>query len=357
MGKCCCFLSCLRHLLCCFHRLSSLDTPSTRRNGPYSYFTSVVRIHELTNWGRRSPRPSMGCIYARSENQCDRAWAAWTAGGLRSTEVPSNCTADWHCRPLPWVLGPLLAARGLEVLVPLIPGMGNNFNASGPIPSRLECTFQGCNGPVDDVQGMAIETQDYIDYATRINEIVRVAPAPRAVLGLSVGGTLSAFAGQALDAAGDALFARQLHINPEIKSSEADAAKSAVLEVMNKGPHSRRLWLGWGPGCRHERSLGRAGICTFRVENLVAAGHFGVATSDGLKAPRNTSIAVLYDNGDPVISTPAVRILTAKYREQVPDTQSCVFNFTMHSMLSKWDDLGQSKWWINEVSCDIVNYL
>jgi len=254
-------------------------------------------------------------------------------------------------------LGPLLAARGLEVLVPLIPGMGNNFNASGPIPSPLECPFQGCNGPVDDVRGMAIEAQDYIDFATRINDIVRVAPAPRAVLGVSVGGTLSAFSGQALDASGDALFARQLHINPEIKSAEADAAKSAVLEVMNKGPHSRRLWLGWGPGCRHERSLGRGGICTFRVENLVAAGHFGEATSDGLKVPRNTSVAVLYDNADPVISTAAVRVLTAKYRQQVPDTQSCVFNFTMHSFLSKWDDRGQSKWWINEVACDIVDYL
>jgi hypothetical protein len=71
---------------------------------------------------------------------------------------------------------------------------------------------------------------------------------------------------------------------------------------------------------------------------------------------------VLYDSGDPVISTPAVRILAAKYQQQVADTQSCVFNFTMHSMLSKWDDRGgngtiQSKWWINEVSCDIVSYL
>merc|ERR1712166_1000061 len=117
--------------------LSSLDTPSTRRNGPYSYFTSVVRIHELTNWGRRSPRPSMGCIYARSENQCDRAWAAWTAGGLRSTEVPSNCTADWHCRPLPWV-----------------PGLSSTVRRSRPAASSQGT---GSAGPPDPRDGQQLQ--------------------------------------------------------------------------------------------------------------------------------------------------------------------------------------------------------
>ena len=35
----------------------------------------------------------------------------------------------------------------------------------------------------------------------------------------------------------------------------------------------------------------------------------------------------------------------------------CVLNFTQHSFLSTYDDLGVNKWWLNEVSCRIVDYL
>ena len=56
-----------------------------------------------------------------------------------------------------------------------------------------------------------------------------------------------------------------------------------------------------------------AGICTFKVDNAVAAADFGDLTLDNLKMPPNTSVAVLYDQGDPVVSTTSVRALAAKY--------------------------------------------
>lgn len=37
--------------------------------------------------------------------------------------------------------------------------------------------------------------------------------------------------------------------------------------------------------------------------------------------------------------------------------QHCALNFTLHSMLSRWDDVGSNKWWINELNCRIVAFL
>jgi len=254
-------------------------------------------------------------------------------------------------------LAPLLAAEGLDVLVPLIPGMGNNFNDSADAPPRWKCPLNDCNGPVDDVTGLPTKASEYVEFVTVINGIARQAQAPRMISGLSVGGTLAAYAGQEI-LGGKALYLRQLIMNPMLKA--ANKVQERELRFLNANPLTRRLWFGWGEGCRHERAGGRAGICTFRVENAMAAGDFGTYnTLKDLKAPPNTSVVVAYDQGDPVVSTLAVRELADKYRKQ--DTagrvQSCVLNFTMHSMLSKWDDVGANKWWINELYCGMVQYL
>ena len=70
-------------------------------------------------------------------------------------------------------------------------------------------------------------------------------------------------------------------------------------------------------------------------------------------------IAVLYDRLDPVVSTGAVRDLLAAYGAAglARPPQRCVYNFTMHSMLSMYDDVGQNKWWLPSVACAAVGFL
>lgn len=317
------------------------------------------------------------CLFlpAATTSPVDQAWSAYL------TEVQANATngLQENCLPrrFPPVgayrgtallyhgysacpqqfdeFAPLLAAAGYDVLVPLIPGMGNHFNNSESPPPRWKCPLDDCNGPLDHVEGLPIEPQGYVDFSGSMNAILRLAPAPRVVSGISVGATLAAFGGQEVFQ-GKALYDRQLILNPMLKG--ADKKEEMELRALNTNPLTRKLWFGWGTGCRKERAGGRAGICTFMVENAMAAGDFGCYITLGeLKAAPNSSVAVLYDQGDPVVLTSSIRDLTAKYREQGAPTQSCVFNFTLHSMLSKWDDVGTNRWWTNELYCDMSQYL
>jgi len=255
-------------------------------------------------------------------------------------------------------LSPLLADQGFEVLVPLIPGMGNNFNSSGPLPARWQCPLDNCNGPLDDVTGMPTEPEDYIQFVAQINAIAQETAVPRVVMGISVGASIAAYAGQTVFN-GAALYDRQLILNPMLDG--ANKVQEEALRALNLNEFTRdHLWLGWGVGCRHERSLGRGGVCTFKVDNCMAAADFGLNnTLHHLAMPTNTSVAVVYDQGDPVVDTTSVRQLVTKYKAQVTagSVQSCLLNFTLHSMLSKWDNRGVNRWWMNELYCDMVNYL
>ena len=50
----------------------------------------------------------------------------------------------------------------------------------------------------------------------------------------------------------------------------------------------------------------------------MAAADFGLNnTLHHLEMPTNTSVAVVYDQGDPVVDTSAVRQLVTKYKAQV----------------------------------------
>ena len=230
-------------------------------------------------------------------------------------------------------LAPLLAAQGMEVLVPLVPGMGNKFNNSAPAPSRWQCPLNDCNGPLDDVTNLPNTPQGYLDFVSEINHIAELASPPRAVGGLSVGGALAAHAGQiALN--GSPLYTRQLIMNPLLRPT--NKVEEAALKILNLAPWGKKLWFGWGEGCRVERSLGRAGICTFQVQDAMASGDFGVNTLNQLAMPSNVSIAVLYDQGDPVVETSAIRELAAKYRQQVgaDEVQSCWWELACPGALS-----------------------
>ena len=156
--------------------------------------------------------------------------------------------------------------------------------------------------------------------------------------GISLGGGLAAAAGEAHFFGRDApLYARQLILNPLL---QARWKEDALVKALNANPLTRFGFVGWGPGCRHERSLGRAGICTFQIANLAAARDFGYNLVSNLTAAKNgADVAVIYDQADPVVRTSTVRKLISKYAAVLPaknTPQHCVLNFTQHSMLSMY---------------------
>jgi len=157
------------------------------------------------------------------------------------------------------------------------------------------------------------------------------------------------------------LYARQLIMSPMLVPTGVNPTVMGVAHKVLTALMPNQ-WVGWGKGCRSERSLmGRGGFCTFQVQHMLAAGHFGKDdTLNALQMPEDTEVAVIYDQGDPVISTVQTRILVGKYREQVKGpVSSCALPFTMHSFLSKYDNdpVGVNRWWTNELFCDITAYL
>lgn len=82
------------------------------------------------------------------------------------------------------------------------------------------------------------------------------------------------------------------------------------------------------------------------------------------KIQNATTVALIYDKSDPVVDTDYVRKLSSQYTSGGVLTtvdnvklSSCVLNFTDHSMLSRWDEIHNNKWWLNEMTCRVVKFL
>ena len=78
------------------------------------------------------------------------------------------------------VLGPLIAAEGFDVLLPLTPGHGNALNMS-----RVHgVCITGCDGGIDDVSGLPTDPTGYEHFVDRINGIAALSSGLRAVGGI-----------------------------------------------------------------------------------------------------------------------------------------------------------------------------
>lgn len=147
-------------------------------------------------------------------------------------------------------------------------------------------------------------------------------------------------------------------------------ASHTRLRTIFHPPHARRA-----EECFDEREDGRGGVCTFQIVNGYAARDFGeslLSIRPLIRSSANTTttVAVVYDRGDPVVKTSRIRDLARAYdasgqhvyKGVVDDTsgqrlRSCVYNFTMHSMLSRFDDVHANKWWMNELTCRLADFV
>lgn len=244
----------------------------------------------------------------------------------------------------------ILQGRGFDVLLPLNPGGGNNYlNVK---VTNHTCLF-GCAGPVDDITNMPTEVGGYVNFVARINGIAAIAPAPRVVAGLSLGGALAL--ASASSGTTESLYTRALIMNPILKL--AKVSEDWLVANANKNVTEREYYVGWGSGCRTERTyLNRAGVCTFKIAQGATARDFGLSSLKAI-APwvTRSSAWIIYDEGDPVVRTQAVRQLAWRYN--ITKTATCVLPFTDHSMLSVTDDYDVDKWWLPELTCDAVAYL
>ena len=68
---------------------------------------------------------------------------------------------------------------------------------------------------------------------------------------------------------------------------------------------------------------------------------------------------MLYDRNDPVVNVEYVRKLSSQYRNGGVVLEDSMHKlrlelFKDHSMLSRWDEIHNNKWWMDELSCRVV---
>ena len=328
----------MRWIIFIFITLSIVSSQESFENAWKEYVESVTTQNDL----------QQACVprYLRAENVVEKKGVVVLFHGF------SACPQQWD------LIAPLVSKRGFDVLMPLNPGHGNSLKNPGP---RYRCLY-GCDGKTDNVTGFPVDVDEWVSYVQMINNIVAMSSGIHAVGGLSVGGTLAASAGLSRNADGSPLYSRQLIMNPMI---ELHGLIDGVLSLLSHIPYIKNDFVGWGPGCREERANGRGGVCTFKVSNGKAARDFGNVVLSKSKHNINSTVAVLYDKNDPVVNVEYVRKLSSQYlnggvviEDSMPTfLTSCVLNFTDHSMLSRWDEIHNNKWLIDELSCRVASYL
>lgn len=232
-----------------------------------------------------------------------------------------------------------LSADGYDVLLPLLPGQGRDgMHVQDHVIDRID----GIPVPSD--------AERYGELARTVNAIMRATHGEKVIGGLSVGG---AVATAAVVEAPD-LYDRALMMSPFYDTGSAFGRLFAPIANL-LFPEKR---MGRGEPCEFERSRGRAGYCTFKVENAVAARNFGRSTVDridGVKGVRtDIQFAGVESDGG------AFNGLIVEAAESFPAerTSSCFFEQgTDHSFLSPFDNPRMDKFWMPVAQEQVVAFL
>lgn len=248
--------------------------------------------------------------------------------------------------PQQWFdLAPLLTEQGYDVLTPVLPGHGLNYQTSG-------------GNITDDFKHLPMNASGYGDFARAMNRIAALAGGEKVVGGLSMGATVAIDASRAVLADGrTGLYSRALIMSPII--NVGSAILDHVLNHVFTLPGFATVVNSWGAGCDIERAAGRAGICSMYIGGIAASRNFGKdLLAEQFTTPPNTAVQVVYDLGDPVVSTDSVE----KYYNQEASTANqhsmCTMSHDVgHSMLSKYDNPKEFKWWREELHCRLASFL
>lgn len=242
-----------------------------------------------------------------------------------------------------WI--PILASHGYDVLAPLLPGHGGvpSIDSNGTYTDYLDKLPRSLEG--------------YENFVTAMNNIMIQVDGTRIVGGLSVGGAVATFAGTFLDEHGNPLFHRQLLMVPLLGLPKV--IYDIGLSAMNAIPFVSRKVVGWGDPCEVERSKGRAGICHFEVSQVAAARDFGAKVLENIKTPKNgIQTQIVYDWDDTAVSVDKIQKLYKLYGKPEMGKSVCTLpQDKSHSFLSKYDTPDENKYWLNEITCRLTDFI
>lgn len=225
-----------------------------------------------------------------------------------------------------------LAARGIVVLAPTLPGHGR-------VPLR-----DSSGAAVDQVSSLPRDDDfaAYTRFAVKMHGILSKANGVRVVGGISVGGAIAARVAAHGDAADRVWLANSFF-------DAAGVAASLLAPANALAPDYRH---SWGTACEAERARGRAGYCQFLITNLRAVQRFGTETA-GMATRVKARTQILGVEDDASASSPAI----AAYGRNVPMASTCFFRAGVsHSLLSRYDNPDEPKPWIPATILQLVRF-
>lgn len=233
---------------------------------------------------------------------------------------------------------PLLTSKGFDVFMPLNPGHG------------YVATTDRSGNVTDYIAALPTAQNEYEAFAYEMHMIMQTTAQPRALMGMSLGGTLAAHVGQ------KGGYDRQLLAAPMIKVAgilDTIITAAGLSEQLQNQRH------GWpGDACENERRQGRAGICQFTAKIGFTARNFGLYALSRARPVTYGTMEIIFVEDDGAVSVSAVQDLALKYGINSASRNICGFDKVVgHSFLSPYDNPDEDKFWLKEANQKVADYL
>jgi len=234
---------------------------------------------------------------------------------------------------------PQLTAKGFTVFAPVTPGHGYNYVTR--------------SGEVDDyIADLPTDEEDYRVFGREMHEIMQAANGKKVIFGMSLGGGIAAWTSYLGG------YDRTFLAAPMVLAS---GFMNNLISLNNQIPWRRNQVSSWGPSCETERQLGRAGICHFTAAIGAAARNLGEQHSQDAETGEHVapgSMQIVFVERDLAVSSDEVINLALKYGIDDSSNMICGMDAEYgHSFLSPYDNPNEDKYWLDEATQMVANYL
>lgn len=246
-----------------------------------------------------------------------------------------------------WQMASEFAAQGYHVLVPLLPGHG------GLAPDEL------------DAQTFLPRAHNWFNYdafARWLNTLAKnVARGEVNIGGLCLGGTIATRAMQLEPS----LYSRAVLFSPFFEVSTRLLGRvgrliGRAVDLFNvKDGLGLPIALSDLDECEgvERKTLGRAGYCRTRLDNLIAVARFGHFVKSNMRAVRTHLQTIVVEN-DPVAHPRVTLELIENHTQLGPARNSaCVMNETASHSFFSTTDLPMPKPWLSDLHGELVEFL
>ena len=263
-----------------------------------------------------------------------------------------------------------LKKKNCEVFAPRLPGHGLKPRIQRQPTKQINCgpwyfpwLKKKCDSKIKDNIGyLPYSKEEYAKFVNETNNFMKYTKEPRSVFGLSLGGMIAAFSGSTtIESENNLETPKMMYDNQFLSVPLIDLPTKiigAFIEGSSSLPLIRNIQFSWGEACEFERKKGRAGFCNFNIGNLDAAKDFG---RDCRKLLRNRNFEtnqktqIVKVNNDSSISNIEVDSL---YNEYKGKKNLCILEEIVgHSYISKYDNIDQNKFWLNEITKKISDFM